>query len=403
MQYPFVNTLMCFSLLIVLLLFPGKAMEAQNQVTGKLSEKARISVLTCAPGKELYSVFGHTAIRVSDSKQELDLVFNYGTFDFNTPFFYLKFGHGNLDYLLSVASFKRFMREYFMTNRSVWEQELNLTAQQKERLFNDLLLNAQPENRAYQYDFFYDNCATRVADIILDQFPARSVDFTANKSPDALTFRQAIHPYLASQPWTKLGIDLILGAPADAPTDSLSIMFLPDYLMLQFSEIRIHQDPPTSLVKEENILLDFTDQTEISNSLVSPIILLWILFLAVLLLSAAEAYGSIRLKFLDGILFGITGLLGLVILYLSWISNHQVTSPNWNLLWANPLWLMIITNVNTKIGKFISFGEVILLCIFLVTSFMKSLQFFPSEVYPIVFLLLVRILRPFRWWLGKSA
>ncbi len=401
MKFPFVNKrifVLLLSILSVSFISFG-----QDRVPRHLSDNASISILTCSAGIELYSVFGHTAIRVSDPENEMDLVFNYGTFDFNTPFFYLKFGHGNLDYLLSVSTFKRFMREYFMDSRSVWEQKLHLTGQQKERLFAALILNAQPENRAYEYDFFYDNCATRVADIILDHYNEKSIEFEKNNlSSEQLTFREAIHPYLDSKPWTKLGIDLILGAPADARTDSVSIMFLPDHLMAQFSGIHLSsKDISRGIVSETSVLLDFTEEKPESTNWFSPLVTFWLLFIIVTFLSAAEAYGTISLKLVDTVLFIIIGLLGILIFYLSWISNHQVTSPNWNFLWANPLWLLMVTNVNEKINRVARFIEVTSIIIFVILAF-TNIQFIPYDVFPIILILLVRSIRPFRWWLSEN-
>ncbi|WP_234409096.1 Lnb N-terminal periplasmic domain-containing protein [Marinilabilia salmonicolor] len=354
----------------------------------QLSDDAIISVLTCAPGEELYSVFGHTAIRVSDPDNDIDLVFNYGTFDFNTPFFYLKFGHGNLDYLLSVSPFKRFMREYFITNRSVWEQELALTQSQKKSLFRALIVNAQPENRAYQYDFFYDNCATRVADIVLQQYDTDQVEFSTEDLPASLTFREAIHPYLDKQPWTKFGIDLILGAPADAQTDSASIMFLPDYLMAQFSGIRINSTE--SMVVTTNILLDLSNYSDFKTAdWWSPLTTLWVLLILIALWSFADGEGKSKLKVFDFFLFSTVSLLGLVIFYLSWISNHQVTSPNWNLLWANPFWILLVTNVKSKFRKLFCYAQGVALVIFFIVMTM-GIQYFPFESLPVILLLIIR-------------
>ncbi|WP_016775844.1 Lnb N-terminal periplasmic domain-containing protein [Anaerophaga thermohalophila] len=358
----------------------------------ELSEKASVSVLTCAPGNELYSVFGHTAIRVSDPKNEIDLVFNYGTFDFNTSFFYLKFGHGNLDYLLSVTSFKNFLREYFVTGRTVWQQELNLTKAQKDRLFRALMFNARPENRAYRYDFFYDNCATRVADIIIEQLPGNIYFETESASTTALTFRKAIHPYLEKKTWTKTGIDLILGAKADSKTDSLTVMFLPDFLMEQFAGIKYQNSDGNivDLVKSQSVVLDFTGQDiPEAHSTASPSLIFWGLFGLILFLSFAEVFGTVSLRFFDVALYLIAGIAGIVISYLAFISNHSVTNPNWNLLWANPLWLVLITNVKTIWITFVKNVLVILLFVFFVSvAFLP--QYIPNEFIAVSLILFLR-------------
>lgn len=359
----------------------------------ELSEKASVSVLTCAPGNELYSVFGHTAIRVSDPKNEIDLVFNYGTFDFNTPFFYLKFGHGNLDYLLSVTSFKNFLREYFVTGRTVWQQELNLTNTQKNRLFRALMVNARPENRAYRYDFFYDNCATRVADIIIEQLPGAIYFENAPASTTTLTFRKAIHPYLERKPWTRSGIDLVLGAKADAETDSLTVMFLPDYLMEQFAGIKYQNTDGNivDLVKSHSVVLDFTGQdiSSESHSTISPSLVFWGLFVLILFLSFAEVFGTVNLRPFDVVLYFIVGAAGIVISYLAFISNHSVTSPNWNLLWANPFWFIFVTNVKNLLVTFVKKALVVLLFVFFVSvAFLP--QYIPDEFIAVSLILFFR-------------
>ncbi len=359
------------------------------------SEKTKVSVLTCAPGQELYSVFGHSAIRVSDPVNQIDLAFNYGTFDFNTPFFYLKFGHGSLDYLLSVSSFKGFMREYFMEGRSVWEQELTISLDQKQKLFEALILNAQPQNRAYEYDFFYDNCATRVAYIIIDHLPGK-MEFTSDLPVGDLSFREAIHPYLEAKPWTKLGIDLILGSPADARTDSLTVMFLPDYLMNQFSGIHYSSNGRgRKLTKETELILDFTDKNLITSRQTTPMVILWGLAILILFLSMGEHLGYIRpLRWLDIPLFLAGGIAGLIVFYLAIISNHEVTGSNWNLLWVNPLLFLFITNVKSTFVNIIKKIQLLFLLIFLVSlAFMQ--QNIPGEFIPLVFVFIFRLGKPF--------
>ena len=167
-----------FTLIILALALPGKATT--------LSDKAEISVLTCSPGKELYSLFGHTAIRVHDPEQDLDVVFNYGTFDFDTPHFYLKFAQGLLPYQLSTSHFQSFMYSYMMEERSVYSQRLQLDSLQRQKLFDLLLENYKPENRSYLYNFLYDNCTTRVRDILVDCSPA-AIDWN---TPDLESFRR---------------------------------------------------------------------------------------------------------------------------------------------------------------------------------------------------------------------
>ncbi|MFW5753954.1 MAG: DUF4105 domain-containing protein [Marinilabiliaceae bacterium] len=385
----------------ILLLFSTSIAHSQsfNQISS-LSEDSKISLLTCAPGDQLYSVFGHTAIRVSDPEQEIDMVFNYGTFDFNTPFFYIKFGHGSLDYLLSVSTFKQFMQEYFVESRSVWEQELNMELPERKQLFRDLMINAEPENRAYQYDFFYDNCATRVRDVLLTQHDNRKLTFRNADEAGNLTFREAIHPYLETKPWTKIGIDLILGIPADEYTDSSSIMFLPDHLMTQFAGIFVDNssgDKP--LVEGENQLLDFPQSAGSGVFGISPGLVLWLGALVIIFLSVAEFFGFTNLKILDKVLFVVIGVAGLVIAYLWLVSHHEVTGPNLNILWAHPFWFFLLKKRKTFVTSVLRYVLVALL-VFLIFTFVALPQYIPAEFLPVWLILATRLgmdIVPERW------
>ena len=395
-----------FSKWIFFVIFLFSTLPSQSQPFDQipaLSEESEVSLLTCAPGDQLYSVFGHTAIRVSDSEQEVDMVFNYGTFDFNTPFFYLKFGHGSLDYLLSVSSFKQFMREYFVDGRSVWEQELNLDLAGRKQLFHDLMMNAKPENRAYQYDFFYDNCATRVRDVLLAQQDKGKLTFRNADEAGNLTFREAIHPYLETKPWIKLGIDLILGIPADELTDYSSIMFLPDHLMTQFAGIYIDADGDRKpLVSGINQLLDFPQSAGSNVSGISPAFMLWLVALVIIFLSVAEFFGFINLKMLDKVLFFVVGVAGLIITYLWLISHHEVTGPNLNILWAHPLWFFLLKKQKTfftSVLRYILFAFLV----FLILTFAALPQYIPVEFLPVWLVLAARLgmdIVPAKWMKG---
>ncbi len=385
-------------ILLLALTLGGTATAQRASNSQALSSQASVSILTCAPGDELYSVFGHTAIRVTDPVQGIDLAFNYGTFDFGTSFFYLKFTQGTLDYILSVTTFRQFMQEYFITGRSVWEQTLEMPEEAKNALFSALLENAQPQNRAYRYDFFYDNCATRVRDMALK--PVEGILVVPPQTPPAPgTFRQAISPYLAPKPWIRLGIDLVLGTPADAETDLWSLMFLPDYLMSGFALLGLKKAGGSlPLVGETTPLLEF-NQAEPSGEGLSPLLTLWLLTVVVLFVTLAEYYGVWHVPWLNPLLFVTVGALGLLIGYLSFVSQHTATGHNWNFLWANPLWLLIVTNVNIWWKRMLGWG---LLggVLFLLLLFWALPQQLPLELIPVWLLLFARLAL---WLLGKRA
>ncbi|MDE5611759.1 MAG: DUF4105 domain-containing protein, partial [Odoribacter sp.] len=210
-----------FCLLFPLLFcLPGKAFT--------LSKDAEISILTCSPGTELYSLFGHTAIRVCDPEIQYDRVFNYGTFDFQTPHFYLKYAQGLLPYQLTHTSFRNFIYAYQMEERSVFEQKLNLDSLQKQTLFDLLLENSLEENRSYLYNFLFDNCTTRSRDILQKSLPEQ-VDW--NIPDTGKNFWNLLDEYLQTSPWVQWGIHTILGQRGNRQATPFQYMFLPDYLM----------------------------------------------------------------------------------------------------------------------------------------------------------------------------
>ncbi|MGB0432609.1 MAG: DUF4105 domain-containing protein, partial [Bacteroidia bacterium] len=199
--------------LFTLVFFSSKAKEF------KLSSKAEISVITCAPGNLIYECFGHTAIRVNDPEQQYDLVFNYGIFEFNKPNFELNFAKGYLEYKLGVGRFSRFVPIYTRDNRTITEQVLNLDSTQKQKLFNFLIWNEKPENRYYFYDYFFNNCATKIRDVI-EQETGAAVNYSGGfKNANNYTIRDLIRVYAHNNEWSRLGIDLCLGFKIDKIID----------------------------------------------------------------------------------------------------------------------------------------------------------------------------------------
>ncbi len=330
---------------------PGKALT--------LSPQAEITLLTASPGDELYSVFGHSALRVSDQENNIDLVFNYGTFDFDTPNFYLKFARGKLLYKLSVAPMEYFVPEYRYEGRAIYEQVLNLNQQEKQQVFNFLMINRLPENAYYHYDFFYDNCATRIRDLvdyilephwpvsaeITDESLAaiRSMlDYEFDYEPELKpyrTFRDMLQPFLVTMPWSAFGIDIALGLPADKIATPWDYMYLPDEMLIAFALASHRNGEP--LVAEHRIIIPKT--VELSPaSIINPHIVMWIL----VLLALASFYKRRWSRVFDRFFFSLLGLTGLVIIFLWFFSDHITTKGNLNILWAIPTHLYFIWLAN---------------------------------------------------------
>lgn len=321
---------------MMLLLFSG-AIPAQ-----KLSDSAFASLITCGPGNDFYTTFGHTALRICDSARKTDIVFNYGTFDFNTPHFYLKFSRGILQYQLSISHFNNFMAEYVYEGRAVSEQRLLLTQEELERLYDALMENYLPKNRYYPYDFFIDNCATRVRDQIESALVGRHF-YRSECSRENLSFRQLLHPPMEQKlEWWKFGIDLVLGARCDRKATTLQYMFLPEHLMVQSDTGRFEgtrqplAEPPHQLLPER--------RKELSNSF-PPDIVLWAVLLVYGILSLSELLKKRTTcigKVADTLLYTATSLLSLLIVFLWFFTAHYCTKWNLNLLWANPLFICML-------------------------------------------------------------
>jgi hypothetical protein len=357
----------------------------------QLSGEASISLLTCSPGDELYSVFGHSAIRVKDPLQDLDWVFNYGTFDFSDPDFYVNFVRGRLNYILSVAEYRHFEYEYRMDNRWIWEQELNITQDEKSFLFDSLLINYRPENRYYLYDFFFDNCATRIRDIFTEGLE-RELLFDYQQLEQGQSFRELLMPYLTEKPWARLGINLALGLPADKLATPWDYMFLPDHMMTVFGSARFNMEVENTLFAPNSEILLQGEDLPAASFRNAPF---WV-FLLVLLISVIISYGNLTSGrfywWYDRILFGTTGFLGLLIAFLWFGTDHQVTVWNLNILWANPFHMIIIFFLREKYTRLLKyyFAANLLLLIILLFTWPLLPQVLPWVIIPLVLAMIVR-------------
>ncbi len=299
----------------------------------------RITLLTCAPGKELYSTFGHTALRVQDSISGADDVFNYGTFEFE-PGFYTKFIRGKLLYALSVEQFEDFLYSYQLESRRVVEQELILNCRQKQELHTALLINAKEENRYYRYDFLFDNCTTRARDMVEKQAGVQ-VGYRDILNGAQPSFRDLIHNYLnaGNQHWSKLGIDLLLGARLDRKVTNKEAMFLPDYLLKGFNHALVNGSRP--LVTPPATVLDVPSPLE-RDFVVRPVFAFSLLLIFIMALSFYKNDRTARiLTVFDKCFFLLLGLVGFLLLFMWFGTDHRIAKDNFNLLWAIPFHVMV--------------------------------------------------------------
>lgn len=310
------------------------------------SSHVRISLLTCGPGEDLYSAWGHSALRVTDTTTHSDRVYNYGTFDFYDPDFYINFIKGKLTYFLGVEGYAVFLDGYKQEQRSIVEQELNLTGEEKLRLLYALQENAKEQNRFYSYDFLFDNCSTRLRDIV--RANTDSGLKVANILPAGnTTFRNMIHHYLNLNQahWSKFGIDLLLGSGLDKKVENEQAMFLPDYLYKGFDSA---VNGNRKLVSKKNTIYTSTAPLP-ESALFTPFVLFTVMLLVWLLLSRAKSKALVTtLNALDFLLFFVVGLLGVLFIFMWTGTNHQLCRNNYNLLWAIPFHVIAVFSIVSK-------------------------------------------------------
>jgi len=331
---------------IFILLFIG-SLSASAQVKADPCS-LEISLLTCAPGTDLYSIFGHTAIRVQDPRRGMDIVYNYGTFDYDDPKFYIHFTKGIMNYSLSVATFSDFMAEYKTDRRSVVEQVLDLSCQEKNNLYESLRQNTLEENRIYQYHFHTDNCTTRAARMIENSAGTTFAYKNILPSPGP-SFRDMIHEYLdrQKQNWSEFGIDLLLGSNLDInPSNIEAIHFLPDYLYRGMDNASANNKP---LVSENNRLLDFPPLKMSVFGLTPTALFECILMLTIILFmfKSSPAITKTLLVF-DIIFFTILGLVGILMAYLWFGRVDDVCRNNINIFWALPTHFIAVFFIRKK-------------------------------------------------------
>lgn len=366
---------------------------SQSGYSSQLNDSSKISILTCGSGSELYSIFGHTAIRVKDPAQNLDKVFNYGTFSFSDDF-YVKFTMGKLNYFLSTQDFESFSESYAEENRSIIEQELNLSTEQRNHLYAFLQQNLLPENKYYLYDFFYNNCSTKEIDVLQKTLGSDFIlppDY--NKKTDK-SFRDLTDPYIENNmPWSDFGIDLGLGSVTDKKTTELEQTYLPIQLYDFLKKTSVHSSGGLlPMIKSEQIIYKAAPGLDQSTS-ISPGKLFISAFILISIFSIIEIKNKRLYKWIDFLVFFTMGLLGVLLLFL-WIgTDHTATARNYNLIWASPLHLLlafaILMNANTKLLIAYSWFTLIL-CTLLLIAWGLVPQDLHEAAIPLILIIIAR-------------
>ncbi|WP_319482434.1 DUF4105 domain-containing protein [uncultured Draconibacterium sp.] len=348
----------------------------------QLTERATVSIITCSPGNEMYSVYGHSAVRVKDPAINYDVAFNYGIFDFSSPNFLYRFCAGQTDYLLGAYRFEIFLNEYRHDKRSVFEQELNLSAQEKQKILDFLLWNARPENRVYRYNFFFDNCATRVRDVIADNVNG---GITYTDSASHKTLRTLIKDCHHKIRWLNFGIDFLVAAESDREATLEEEMFLPDYVMQHFSMAKRNENGQ-NIAQPVQVLYQAPEQNQALTWLWGPLVVFSLLLLVVAFFTWKQFNKGEMKPALDILLYGINGLGGLLLTWFTIYSEHPAMSPNYNLIWLVPLSLpFAIVYLRKKWRPAVRYYHLVF-AVWMIIFFVSS-PFISQKFHPVFFIM----------------
>ncbi len=350
-----------------------------------LSAQAEVSVITCGrDAEEVYSAFGHNAIRVVDPINRIDYAYNYGVFDFSQPNFYLNYTKGLLLFKLGVYAYPDFVNSYAYHNRWVTEQILNLSQKQKQNVFNYLEWNALPGNETYRYDYFYNNCANKVRDVFV-QVLKDSIRFDSSYITTDYTIRQLTDLYLTDQPWGDLGIDICLGLPMDKKATPYEYMFIPDYVESSFDHANILRNGEQLPLVKKKVPAFVNAPIKVSKAPVSPWMALGGFFALTLGLSYYDLKRKKASHWFDTVLFTLLGAVGVLLLLLWTATDHAAAAKNFNLLWALPTHLVVLGVLSKRTRPFlrtyfrvIALASVVLLGVWV---------FLPQQMHPVLLLL----------------
>tara|TARA_B100000427_G_scaffold218918_1_gene182948 strand:- start:1151 stop:2353 length:1203 start_codon:yes stop_codon:yes gene_type:complete len=348
-----------------------------------------LSILTIGPGNSLSDAFGHSGIRVIDKINNYDIVFNYGVYDYNAPNFYGNFVKGRPIYSLGLNNFENFYKNYVNQSRQIIEQKLNLSKNQKRIIVNKLITNSKEANKFYEYNYFDDNCSTKIADIFNEILLEEGVAFySSDSSPN--TYRKLIYENINQNSWGALGIDICLGAIIDEKIEYQNKLFLPYNLKSYFNDLG------NSNIRNGNLVTTsvlFGEYSKYRETFISPTYLLIILSLIIISITYLDYLKRTRSKLLDIFILLPTGTIGLLLVYLWFFSNHTASAWNYNLLWALPFNLILLIELLKKNQKkwVISYLKLILIFLFLMClHWVGGVQVFNISLISLILALMIR-------------
>lgn len=355
----------------------------------------KFSVLTCSPGDEAYALYGHTALRYCDEEAGVDVVFNYGCFDFSAPNFVWRFVLGETDYIVAMSHFDGFLDEYALRGSGVVEQAIDLTSEQEALLLRALMHNCRAENRVYRYRFLDNNCTTKVRDMLLQHLPG-SIAYEGEQNP-ATTYRDALNVVASRHPWYAFGFGLLLGSDVDEAPGREALQFLPQNFMkdLEGATVAMPDGSRKRLVAGTNVLLAENRPAAVRSNL-TPFNASLLLLLGTMIVMLCELRRRKTYWGLDVMLMLLQGLSGAMLLFMALFSQHPAVDANWLLLLLNPLALLLMPVMLYRIRKHLSVNWIawtqIVFVVLFVLSAIAGLQCYPAPIYFCALALLVRSL-----------
>ncbi|MCX6327217.1 MAG: DUF4105 domain-containing protein [Bacteroidia bacterium] len=348
-----------------------------------------VYLITCGPGTETYSIYGHSAIRIVIPEKNSDILYNWGVFDFSTPNFAWKFAKGRLDYMLGVEPLQRFLQGYFFEQRYVYSQKINLNADETQHLIALINDNLKPENVSYRYDFFYDDCSTRIRDLF-EKSIGEKLLYPPAESGEIPTFREMVGKYQNPFPWLKFGIDLIMGSPGEKKASFRDRMFLPIDMQNGLSETFINRaGKMIPLLQNPEVILDFDPLVVRQKFFISPVFVFNLLLIIIIIISALLKTKKVN-NLVDIIVFSVFSILVLLMIFFNFFTDHQQMKWNLNIIWINPFILLcLITLILNKTGS-IWFRIVFFISLAFFVFHLFLPQEFNNAIIPLVLILLTR-------------
>jgi len=355
-------------------------------------------LLTCGPGTETYSIYGHSALRIVIPEKNIDAVFNWGVFDFSTPNFVWKFAKGRLDYMLIAESMNSFLEGYQFEKRSVYCQKINIDSKEAKILTELINENLKPENVKYRYDFFYDDCTTRIRDL-LEKSIGEKLKYPQDELGKTPTFREMVAKYQDPYPWYKFGVDLIMGSTSDKKAGFRDRMFLPLDMKSELSETFVLRDGKMiPLLQNPETLLNFGTPVIKHNFFTDPL-LIFTLCITVVLLMGGLLKSRKMIRLIDIIIFSVYSALSILMIFFNFFTDHQQMRMNLNIIWLNPFIIVCLIVLLLNKNGIIWFRIVFfILAVFLVFHFVLPQEFnMAFSLMAIILLIRSSVRCGFRW------